>query len=244
MSMSQIFGNFPEISGTMGAVAIFASLAWLFYRFYRKRNMTPTLVAETWAYYALSDLYFGFDTDEEEFRDQALFHEIMGLEKFLKSLLLLLEGDQYRHLDNQNAKKKVNSIAKALGHNIKDMVQKISEQTGKENIEKIRMTDFDGYSGEDLIKAIESGYMETRYPVPKPISDSFPVPDTTYTTDPLGSSGITKCVYCLCNFCFLELMKRIDVQDLLRDFKKSYGHRESFRRFNNLFWEAQCRVAI
>lgn len=244
MSMSKIFGNSAEIASITAAVVLFVVLAWLLYLYYRKRNMTPTLVAKTWAYYALSDLYFGFDTDEKEFSDQALFHEIMGLEKFLKSLLLLLEGHQYCHLDDQKAKMKVNCIAKTFGHNIKKMVQRISEKISQEDIENIMATDFDGYSGKDLINAIESGYMETRYPVPRPISDSHPVPNTAYTTDPLGSSGITKCVYCLSNYCFLELRKRIDVRDLVRDFQKNYGHRESFGRFNNLFWDPQCRVDI
>lgn len=198
-------------------------------------------VAEVWVYYGLVDLYFGFHNDDIAFEDSARFAEIMGLEKFLKAVVLFHRFEEYESVSDTEASEKVNDIAKLLGHDIKCMLKEISK-LGVTDIDRIKTLDFDGYLGKDLVRAVKAGYMETRYPVPKPVSDSFPIPGAHgFTHDPLCSSGITKFIYAICNACFYHLRANVDFTKVRMDLVAQFAHKESFSRFGNLFWEARCR---
>ena len=200
-------------------------------------------VAKTWINYGLTDLYFAFDSDDNAFSDNVLFSEIMGLEKFIKAVLLFHLHQEYEGIARADAKKKIDELARGMGHDFRDMLKKLSHFMA-DDIARIKKTDFDGYSGSDLIRAVCAGYMETRYPVPRPISDTFPIKGTKLKHDPLWSSGITKFIYAVCNACFASLSSNIDFTDLTDQFSRKFSHKESFRRFNNLFWEKRCKPSI
>ncbi len=202
--------------------------------------MNRQRVAKTWVYRGLCDLYFGFNSEDVAFEDNARFSEIMGLEKFLKAALLFHRHQEYEALTEPEAKSKLDNLAKDLGHDFKGMMKELSA-IGLNDIDRIKKTDFDGYSGSGLVRAVTAGYMETRYPVPAPISDAFPIGKTGFTHDPLSSSGITKFIYAVCNACFHMLSAHVDFADLRKQFREHFEHRESFGRFNNLFWEPRCR---
>lgn len=191
----------------------------------------------------MTDLYFAFDSDYDAFSDNVLFSEIMGLEKFAKAVLLFHLHKEYEAMDRPAAKKKIDELARDMGHNFKEMLKQLSHFVA-DDISRIRKTDFDGYSGSELIRAVRAGYMETRYPVPKPISDTFPIMGTKFKHDPLWSSGITKFIYAVCNACFASLSLDIDFTDLINQYSQKFSHKESFRRFNNLFWESQYKPNI
>ena len=87
-----------------------------------------------------------------------------------------------------------------------------------------------------MVSAISAGYLGYRYPVPNPEFLKFQIDKGRYS-DPLGSSGITKLVYQLCGLCYLELQKDVDFGDILEILEQRYAKKESFRRFNNLFWQ-------
>jgi hypothetical protein len=197
-------------------------------------------VAKTWVYRGLCDLYFAFDCDDVAFEDNERFSEIMGLEKFLKAFLLFHRHQEYEGVSEREARIKLNQSAIKLGHDFEGMLNATS-LLGLEDISRIRATDFDGYMGADLIRAVKAGYMETRYPVPQAISDTFPIDGTEFSHDPLASSGITKFIYALCNACFIALAAHVYFSDMLRQFRETYQHRESFQRFNTLLWEARCK---
>lgn len=201
------------------------------------------LVAKTWVNYGLTDLYFAFDSDDDAFSDNVVFSEIMGLEKFAKAVLLFHLHQEFEGMTPPDAKKKINELAKRMGHNFENMMKELSNFMF-DDIARIKKTDFDGYSGSDLIGVIYAGYMETRYPVPTPISDSFTIEGTNLKHDPLWSSGITKFIYAVCNSCFASLSSDIDFTDLTNQFSQKFSHKESFRRFNNLFWEKRCKPDI
>lgn len=201
------------------------------------------LVAKTWVNYGLIDLYFAFDSDDVAFSDNVVFSEIMGLEKFAKAVLLFHLHQEYEGLTPPDAKKKINDLAKRMGHNFENMTKELSNFM-PDDIARINETDFDEYSGSELIGVVYAGYMETRYPVPTPISDSFPIEGTGLKHDPLWSSGITKFIYAVCNACFASLSSKIDFTDLTDQFSRKFSHKESFRRFNNLFWEKRCKPSI
>lgn len=196
-------------------------------------------IAETWVYRGLCDLYFAFNCDDVAFEDNERFSEIMGLEKFLKALLLFHRHSEYEHLSDVEAKAAVNQAAMRLGHDFDGML-KAALALGVTDIERILSSDFDGYLGSDLVRAVKAGYMETRYPVPRPISDTFPLGDG-FTHDPLGSSGITKFIYAVCNGCFYALTPQVNFSRVLENFVETYAHLESLARFNNIFWEPRCK---
>jgi len=197
-------------------------------------------VVKIWIYYGLCDLFFAFDSDDVAFEDNAKFSEIMGLEKFLKAALLFGRHAEYEALPLAEARVVLNKIVMDLGHKFDKMIDALSEG-GLIDVEKIKQSDFDGYAGVQLIHAVKAGYMETRYPVPKSVSKSFPIEGTDFYHDPLSSSGITKFIYALCNACFHKLALNINFTDMLDQFRDKFQHRESFSRFNNLFWEARCK---
>jgi len=202
--------------------------------------MDRAQVAKVWVYYGLTDLYFAFDNDDVAFEESARFAEIMGLEKFLKAVLLFYRSAEYESLRDAEARLKLNEIAKDMGHDFKRMLKEASK-VGISDIDRIKARDFDGYDGRDLVRAVVAGYMETRYPVPNPVSNSFPIPGAQgFTHDPLCSSGITKFIYAVCNACFFHLRTHIDFTKVGSDFSARFSHRESFVRFGNAFWEARC----
>lgn len=205
--------------------------------------MNRQLVAKTWVNYGLTDLYFAFDSDENAFSDNVLFSEIMGLEKFVKAVLIFHLHQEYEGMTRTDAKKRINELAKGMGHDFKKMLKDLAHFMA-DDIARIKKTNFDGYSGSDLIRAVCAGYMETRYPVPTPISDTFSIKGTKLKHDPLWSSGITKFIYAVCNACFASLSQDIDFTDLVSQYCQRFGHKESFRRFNNLFWEKRCKTDI
>lgn len=208
--------------------------------------MDRQLIAKTWVHFGLTDLYFAFDSDGVAFSDNVLFSEIMGMEKFIKAVLLFNLHHEYERLTQTDAKKRIDELAKRMGHNFEKMLKDLLPFMS-DDIDRISKTDFDGYIGSDLIQAVRAGYMETRYPVPELISDKFPINeisinDTEITHDPLWSSGITKFIYAVCNACYAWLLQHIDFNDLINQHCQFLAHKESFQRFNNLFWEKRCKT--
>ena len=202
--------------------------------------MNRDKVARIWTFRALSDLYFGFDVEYVPFEANARFSEIMGLEKFLKAFLLYHRHEDYELLTDQEAREKLQKLAMKQGHKFDSMLQAVSD-LGVDDISRILRTDYDGYLGADLVDAVKAGYMETRYPIPKPIADSFPL-EGGFTHDPLNSSGITKFIYAVCNACYCSLERNVDFSMVCRQFQEEFEHRESYSRFNNLFWESRCKA--
>jgi len=198
-------------------------------------------VAKIWIFRGLSDLLFAFHSDDVAFENNARFSEIMGLEKILKSALLHSRHAEYEHLPNGAAKKVINQLAAKYGHEFDDMLNSLNV-LGVSDIEKIKRAEFDGYRGIALIKALKKGYMETRYPVPEPVSNAFPIENTGFTHDPLCSSGMTKFVYALSNACIFHVSRAVELADMHSQFQAQFAHLEALSRFNNLFWESRCRL--
>jgi hypothetical protein len=197
-------------------------------------------VARLWVYGGLYDLFFAFETDDIAFEDHAVFHEIMGMEKFLKAVLLFGRHAEYEALKPVEAKYKLNDLAKALGHNFKRMIEEMNQLVPVE-VERLRKGNWNSFGGAALIDALTDGYMETRYPVPKSASERFPIGKTGFLHDPFGSSGPKEFIYAVCNMCYAYLAPLVDFRDMKADFEKRFQHRsQSLQRFYNLFWEPRC----
>lgn len=197
--------------------------------------MDPEIVSKTWVWYGIEDLYFGFSIEFVPHKPYALFAEIMGLEKILKGYLFYLKGSEYSELDDNSAKAKIEEMAKEWwGHSIKDMLKIASESLDPDRVQLIRSQDFDGFKGQDLIRAVEMGYMESRYPTYRPFYEQFKIKGTEIYRDPLESSGITKFIYFVCREILGQLRKKVNLSELKSQFLKVYGHQEESNRFINL----------
>lgn len=202
--------------------------------------MDRNRVAQTWVYRGLYDLFFGFETDDPAFEDHAVFHEIMGMEKFLKAVLLFTRHAEYESLSTGDAKQKLNKLAKSLSHNFKTMFEELG-QLAPADVDKLKRGDWGGFKGALLIEALTDGYMETRYPVPTSASERFPIGNTGFLHDPFGSSGTTEFIYATCNACYAFLAPQVPFQDMKADFEGQFPHKkDSLQRFYNLFWEPRC----
>ena len=93
-------------------------------------------VAKTWVFRGLCDLFFAFDNDDASFEDNAVFSEIMGLEKFLKAMLLYHRHQEYEGLSEPDARTKLNAVAMKLGHEFKGMMKEVAD-LGVADIERI-----------------------------------------------------------------------------------------------------------
>lgn len=203
--------------------------------------MDRARVAQTWVYHGLYDLFFGFETEDPAFEDHAVFHEIMGMEKFLKAALLYHRHPEYESLSTGEAKQKLNKLAQGLSHKFTLMFQEFGALAPTE-ASRLRTRNWGGsFTGDALINALTIGYTETRYPVPRSASESFPIGDTGFLHDPLGSSSTTEFIYATCNACYAHLAAQVDFNKMKSDFAHRFEHKaESLQRFYNVFWEPRC----
>ena len=202
-------------------------------------------VACMWLYRGLCDIYFAFTCDDDKFEDYERFMEIMALEKFLKALLLYHESiEKPQSLPNPAEQRiALNALSKKLGHNFEKMAVCASKK-GAKDIPQILQTNYDGYVGGQLLAVFRDAYMETRYPVSVPVSDKFPL-DDGFTHDPLGSSGIPKFIYAMCNSCLCALAaQNVNVQKVVDDFCIRFRPHKPFSRFERLFWEGRSLVVL
>jgi hypothetical protein len=200
-------------------------------------TMKPEEVARTWIWKGLKDLIFAFDVEDRAFWTHSKFHEIMGLEKFLKALLLFKAGASYQEMTEQNARYVLDKIAKKHNHDFGKMIDDVGCIVGDEKITRLKHQDFSGFTYQEMVSAMKAGYLEYRYPVPRPEYLSHRIENEKLWRNPLGSSGITGLVYPLCRICYIELQKDVDFSEILEIFEHQHAHIESFPRFNNLFWE-------
>lgn len=190
-------------------------------------------VAKAWVWSALEDLYFSFSIGSELHRPYKIFNEILALEKVLKALLLYHAGTAYENLCEEQSKKEIGDLAKRYGHKIKEMLKEASEYIGKSALDNLMSSDFDGFSGAEMIRALEAGYMESRYPTLKPICEQFKLKGLDIYEDPLGSSGVTKFVYVVNRLILSQLKSTLDMKSVKRRFMHAYGDMEETTRFIN-----------
>lgn len=199
--------------------------------------MNRNKVAYAWIWSSLEDLHLGFFLSSELHRPYKIFNEILALEKVLKALLLYHSGDKYEKLSEKQSEAVIEDLAKEYGHKIKKMLKESSEYLGDNFFDGLKKDDFDGFSGADMIKAVEAGYMESRYPTLKPIYEYFKIKGLDIYRDPLGSSGVTKFVYTVNKSVLLHLKSNLSLSSVRERFTHTYGHMEETARFINLAFD-------
>ncbi len=194
-------------------------------------------VTSAWVWSSLEDLHFGFIIGFELHRPYKIFNEILALEKVLKALLLYYSGNQYENLCEEQSKKQIENLAKGYGHKIKKMLKESSDHFGKAALDRLKSSDFDGFTGSEMIRAVEAGYMESRYPALKPVYEQFQTKNLDIYKDPIGSSGVTKFVYTVNRLVLLCLKSKLSMSSVKERFMQTYGHMEGTPRFITLAFE-------
>lgn len=159
--------------------------------------MDKKIIIETWVYRGIRHLCFGYEINGRYWRTYQSFFEYMGLETLCKAYLLTLKANEFENLNEDDAIYKSNEIAKGFGHKLKSMLNKINDDIGENKIINIMKNDYDGFNGDKLVDVLEASFIETRYPIPKPISKEFVIEGTSFHWDPISSHGNRKLVYAL-----------------------------------------------
>lgn len=128
-------------------------------------------------------------------------------------------------------------MAKKWGHGINKLLKEASAFLGQDCVDSIKQQYFDGYKGQDLIRVIEAGYMESRYPTFRPFYEHFKMNGKEIYRNPLKSSGITKFIYSVFRAILLNLKKEIEISELGKQFIDIYGAQEPTKRFISLAFE-------
>lgn len=158
--------------------------------------LDKAIAVRTWMHKGFESLYLGFYIEEiEPFgKDFAPFFSSMGVEVIAKSCLIMETFSEWAGLGFDEAKIKIDEIARKPGHDIEKIIKKITEHDEYNLIKPLLTKSYDGCEGNLLFKALKAALTETRYPVPVGIYKDFPIKENTYW-DPLNSSNFTDFCY-------------------------------------------------
>ena len=203
-------------------------------------------VTSEWIYSGISDFYFTFCVKDGKFQTYATFFDIMGTEKICKALLLFHNAAIYEGIRKQAAKERIEKKLKNYwGHSLRKMLNDIEGIIGSPKVKDILSVPFDGFTGREFVVVIERGYMESRYPSANPVYREFSPRSAgsgpALFMDPLGSSGLHKFAYRLCQEIFLYLKGNADFRKLRRSLRQLLGRGRAKQRFMNLFFRGNIR---
>lgn len=209
-----------------------------------KKELTREDVVLTWLQKGIEDFFFAFKIDDSFVRYSPFFN-YMGFELICKSYLLGCEANHYENLSYQDGLMEVNRIAKInFGHNLSDIIENIQKRKPSGKIAALRSKNFDGFSGSDLIKTLESVYLECRYPVPEPIYKKFPIKDNKGMFDnPVHSSGLSKFCYAMAREMLGYIRDDFSIK-VPQTFLERLRPKTTYRRFRNLFFADQRKHLI
>ncbi|MEW6009573.1 MAG: hypothetical protein AB1629_08075 [Candidatus Omnitrophota bacterium] len=198
--------------------------------------MNKEIVVQTWLWRGIEYFYLGFKLDRNWDYFQPFF-DYMGIELFGKAYILAESSPEYEGLGNKEAKIKIDKIAKRYRHGLSRILKNINDFMGQNNINKILSQDFDGYTGKQIVKILEAGYIETRYPVPTSISDEYPIEGTDMHWLPLYSSGLSKFAYSIGREILSVLKAKFNVSIKKSEIEKLILVEEAGARFCRLFFK-------
>ena len=199
-------------------------------------------VVKIWVGSGVRDFLIAFMI-EEEFPYYVAFMYYQGLEKICKGYILGSMATEYESLPIQQAKDKINKLAKnEMGHNLKEMIKKLvtAAVLDKDVFKKryLITNDYRFNNGAECIEILEKAYLECRYPVPHPTHKKYPISGSKSSGfwNPIGSTELR-------DFAFelgLTIMKRAEKDfnlTVLRD-KATYSvllKDEDWLRFRRVF---------
>jgi hypothetical protein len=155
-------------------------------------------VVLTWLMRGIEDLFMSFKIDSS-FSRYSAFLNAMGFEMICKAFLLTTKNDKYEGVEINQAIRKIDKLARNMGHKVSKLVEQIKAMIGDGKIQPLLDRSYDSFTGSQFLEVIESAYLECRYPVPNPIHEKFPIDGKDQMFwDPLFSSGLHKFCYAFC----------------------------------------------
>jgi len=141
---------------------------------------------------------------------------------------------KYEGLHVEKAPIEIDRLARSYGHKIVSLVARMRRRLPE--LRTIVSQGYDGYRGRRLLTVLEAGYLESRYPVGRPISRLFPIPGSKPKMhwEPLYSSGLEKCAFAL---------SRCIVKAIEKDFGVALPSTNPFPgQIDDHDWERFCRI--
>lgn len=135
-------------------------------------------VIKAWVRSGIKDFRIADDmSDKWPFYVAFFYHQ--GLEKLCKAYLLGTMASEYESLSRQEAKKRIDEIArdkKKMGHNLSKMIERLIEANVLDKsilTKKYKVMPVLEITGEKFIEILEKAYTECRYPVPDPVHKKY-----------------------------------------------------------------------
>lgn len=196
-------------------------------------------VVLVWVTTGIEDFFLSFRMSESVGHSRYdPFINVMGLELVCKGYLLAFKRSEYGGLGETQARKKVEKLAKKMGHKIGDLVDEISKIIGPDKVQPILDKNYDGFTGSQVLNAIEAGYFECRYPFsPNPLYKKFPVKGGFYQ-DPVYSSGLHKFCYKFCRLILTDLKTKFGI-GIPGDWWNQKMTGDAGKRFGNLYFDSR-----
>ncbi len=202
-------------------------------------TLTREDIVEAWVYSGMLDFYIAFFMSNKNFHEYSIFYYHQGLEKVCKAYLLGARSAEYEALPEQEARKKVDVIAREMGHKLREMIsQLIAARILDGDILKKKMCDLENKAidGNGIIKFLEKAYLESRYLVPKFAYEEYPLSEIEGWWDPITSCPLDD----FADDIGLKVIQRIE-----RDFSLSVSREkprnaiedEDWIRFRRMFFK-------
>jgi len=200
--------------------------------------MEKCQILSTWATAGMEDFYLSFEL-EDRWHKQSLFYCHQGLEKICKAYHIRKCSKQWMEQRSKDlALKKIDQIAKGLGHDIPRFVKCMQSRSILPSYRPPRP-----YSEDDLLEALQAVYIEARYPVPQPFyrtkgqdgKERFQISSSSFKIyhDLLGETA-------------LRDYARSMARTLLKKIEDEYSVRISYSRFSGKIsaqdWERFANV--
>ncbi|MBI5123199.1 hypothetical protein HZA75_05060 [Candidatus Roizmanbacteria bacterium] len=198
--------------------------------------MDREIVVQTWLWRGIEDFYLAFALDEGHWRHYQPLFNYMGLEMFCKAYILAERHSEYKVANDQDAKRKIDKIAKNYSHGLRKMLLEINNLIGDNKVNNLISADYDSFTGDQIINVLEAAYIEIRYPVPEPISKKFPIEGTNLHWYPLLSSGLSKFAYSVGREILCSLKNKFGINISKNEIEKCILVEESGIRFCRLFF--------
>jgi hypothetical protein len=156
-------------------------------------KLTREDVVEAWVYSGVMDFYIAFFMSNKNFQEYGVFYYHQGLEKVCKAYLLGAKPAEYESLPEQTARNRVDEIAREMGHNLREMIEKLIAARildGEVLKKKMCYLENKALDGSGMLNLLEKAYLESRYPVPNPAYKGFPLQGIQGYWDPITSCSL------------------------------------------------------
>lgn len=201
------------------------------------QKLDKNTAVKTWLSRGFHHFHLAFELNEGRWFTYVPYFDALGLEIFAKAYFIAQRSAEFEELNSQEAKKKIDSIARAYNHKFKILLGDLNAAVGGNKIQNLLGARFDSFEGDRICEVLMAANTEIRYPVPTSISNSFPIAGTNMTWDPLMSSGVSKFAYSVSREILASMkaqyglgINKADVENFI------IGAEESGVRFCRLFF--------